>query len=234
MQKSHHSAFQPRLKAALTASGIDENLGFRGLSILRVGALPSGAVTQKLITELRSRGGHLLEPSKTELTMLFALAELLHSANEPARFEQWLADERPVSSMACFRGAVESLFGSVQGTSGTPPPEASPSPSNASQPKAVTSHPKPSPSKPPPVVITPEKTSPVEPPKPRSLPSALPIGRRMAGGELGEEVGIPLAMLPYHTCVFAGSGSGKTVFLKRVGRGSGATRHSEPRARRSQ
>lgn len=38
----------------------------------------------------------------------------------------------------------------------------------------------------------------------------------MAGGELGEEVGIPLAMLPYHTCVFAGSGSGKTVFLKRV------------------
>jgi hypothetical protein len=29
-------------------------------------------------------------------------------------------------------------------------------------------------------------------------------------------LGIPLDRLPYHTCVFAGSGSGKTVFLKRV------------------
>ncbi|HTA89811.1 MAG TPA: hypothetical protein VK745_09560 [Polyangiaceae bacterium] len=218
LQKSHHSAFLPRLKAALTASGIDKNLGFRGLSILRSGPVPKGAVTQALIAELRARGGHLLEPSEAELAMLFALAELLHSANETPRFERWLAEERPVSSMACFRGTVESLFGSVQDTSGSSQPNASISPSNAaiSQTNAVPPQTNPSPSKPQPAAVLPEKTSRVEPPRARLMPSTLPIGRRMAGGELGEEVGIPLSMLPYHTCVFAGSGSGKTVFLKRV------------------
>src|SRR5690606_14234061 len=44
----------------------------------------------------------------------------------------------------------------------------------------------------------------------------LPIGHRMVSGDEGETVSIPLDRLPYHTCVFAGSGSGKTVFLKRV------------------
>ena len=219
LQKSHHSAFLPRLKAALTASGIDKNLAFRGLSILRFGPIPNGAVTRTLVAELRARGGQLLEPTEAELAMLFALAELLHSADEPRRFEQWLAEERPVSSMACFRGAVESLFGGAQSASGPAQPEAATIPSIAAPPQTSTGTPPadPSPPKPPP---TPEDSlqdpPPVETPKPRSMPSTLPIGRRMAGSDLGEEVGIPLAMLPYHTCVFAGSGSGKTVFLKRV------------------
>jgi hypothetical protein len=218
LQKSDHRAFLPRLKAALTASGIDKNLGFRGLSVLRIGPVPKGPATKTLIAELHARGGHLLEPSKAELATLFALAELLHSANEPPRFEQWLAEERPVSSMACFRGAVESLFGGVEDTSSPSQPKAIVSQSNAgtSQTNAVPAEASPSPPDPPPAVVAPEKNSPVETPKPRPVPSTLPIGRRVAGGELGEEVGIPLSMLPYHTCVFAGSGSGKTVFLKRV------------------
>jgi len=217
LQKSHHGAFLPRLKAALTASGVDKNLGFRGLSILRVGPVPKGAVTQTLIAELRARGGHLVEPSEAELAMLFALAELLHSSNEPSRFEQWLAEERPVSSMACFRGAVESLFGGEHSTSSPSQPKAAISQPNAvSQTNAVPPQPNPSPHKPQPAAGPPEKLSPAEALKPRPIPSTLPIGRRVAGGELGEEVGIPLSMLPYHTCVFAGSGSGKTVFLKRV------------------
>ncbi len=216
LQKSHHSAFLPRLKAALTASGIDKNLGFRGLSILRSGPVPNGAVTQALIAELRARGGQLFEPSAAELAMLFALAELLHSANEPPRFEQWLAEERPVSSMACFRGAVESLFGGVQSATAPSPPPTITSQSDAVVPKTKTVPPPaaPSPSKPPPAAVSPERSSPVQSVK--AMPSTLPIGRRIAGGELGEEVGIPLSALPYHTCVFAGSGSGKTVFLKRV------------------
>ena len=63
--------------------------------------------------------------------MLFALAELLHSADAPRRFEQWLAEERPVSSMACFRSAVESLFGGAQSASGPAQPEAATIPPEA-------------------------------------------------------------------------------------------------------
>jgi hypothetical protein len=44
----------------------------------------------------------------------------------------------------------------------------------------------------------------------------LSIGRRLSAGEPQEEVGIPLDRLPYHTCVFASSGSDQTVFLKRA------------------
>lgn len=113
---SSSARVQARLKAALTASGIDQNLGFRGLSILRVGPTPSGAATEKLLKELEARGGRLIAPSPSELAMLFALTQLLHSSEEPARFEQWLAEERPVSSMACFRGAAQALFGNLTGS----------------------------------------------------------------------------------------------------------------------
>ncbi len=198
LQKSHHRAFQPRLKAALTASGIDHDLRFRGLSILRVGPVPSGAATERLMGELRSRGGHLVEPSEAELRTLFAIAELLHSADEPRRFDQWLADERPVSSMRSFRGAVEMLFGALEtvASSGAPASTVSTgaAPAVAATPVVAGSQ-----------IVAGSSSS-----------SVLPIGRRVAGGEPQEEIGIPVDRLPYHACVFAGSGSGKTVFLKRV------------------
>ena len=201
LQKSHHRAFQPRLKAALTASGIDHNLAFRGLSILRVGAVPSGAATEKLMGELSSRGGRMVEPSEAELRMLHAIAELLHSAEEPPRFDQWLSEERPVSSMASFRNAVETLFKGLDAVVSSD--GAAPASSGVAEP----------------VVSAPVVSAPVAIPKgaaPKERSSMLTIGRRLTGGEPQEEVGIPLDRLPYHACVLAGSGSGKTVFLKRV------------------
>jgi DNA helicase HerA-like ATPase len=184
LQNSHYRAFQARLKAALTASGIDQNLAFRGLSILRIGPVPSGPASEKLLEELRTRGGSLLEPTREEVATLFAISQLLHAKDEPARFEQWLAETRPISSLPTFRSAVASLFGGLS----SPPMKVIPEPAKAG-------------TVPTPVVAP---------------PSVLPIGRRLTSGELAEEVGIPLHLLPYHTCVFAGSGSGKTVFLKRV------------------
>ncbi len=185
LQKSHPLAFQARLKAALTASGIDKNLDFRGLSVLRFGAAPHGPASEKLLADLRERGGRLLEPSKAEVATLFAISRLLHGPNEPERFEQWLTEERPVSTLPSFRSAVEGLFAGWAKPTAAPP---APSPT------------------PPATVTAPAMAS----------DSLLPIGRRVTSGELAEEVGIPLERLPYHTCVFAGSGSGKTVFLKRV------------------
>ncbi|MGC4070603.1 MAG: DUF87 domain-containing protein [Polyangiaceae bacterium] len=44
----------------------------------------------------------------------------------------------------------------------------------------------------------------------------LAIGRQLVSGSPEQTVTVPLPSLSQHVCVFAGSGSGKTVFLKRL------------------
>ncbi len=201
LEKSHHRAFQARLKAALTASGVDQDLSFRGLTVLRVSAIPSGAATQKLVADLHARGGRIVTPSREDLSTLLAIKELLEASSDAPRFEDWLAEERPVSKMGCFKDAAQALFGAFGAErSGTEVPKSlngtHPTPAASARPVVAPTQPTPNPA--------------------HAAPAVLPIGRRLAGGEPQEEVGITLDRLPYHTCVFAGSGSGKTVFLKRV------------------
>jgi hypothetical protein len=96
LEKYQYRAFQARLKAALTASGIEQDLPFRGLTILRCSPLPSGKATEKLVSELQTRGGRIVTPSLEELAKLLAIQKLLGS-NDNERFNEWLAAERPVS-----------------------------------------------------------------------------------------------------------------------------------------
>ncbi|HMA97710.1 MAG TPA: hypothetical protein VKP30_33725, partial [Polyangiaceae bacterium] len=49
-----------------------------------------------------------------------------------------------------------------------------------------------------------------------STDGKLAIGRQLVSGAPDQIVSVPLASLALHTCVFAGAGSGKTVFLKRM------------------
>jgi len=199
LEKGDYRAFQARLKAAITASGIDSKLSFRGLTILRTCPLPGGPATRKLVEELQERGGRIVTPAAEELSLLLALGELLGSSADSSRVELWLAEERPVSNMACFAEAVQSLFGAVVDAVIS----AEVVVPRSTAPTQVTDAP--APSAPPPLT-----------PPAQTEHRFLPIGRRIVSGEQQEETGIPLDRLPYHTCVFAGSGSGKTVFLKRV------------------
>jgi len=215
LEKSHYRAFQARLKAALTASGIDPELHFRGLTILRTSASPSGAATEKLVRELQERGGRIVAPTERELAQLLALETLLRTS-ELERLGDWLAEERPVSKMGCFAPAVQALLEALQARTSRPAPPAEPADetegvaralaTTSIDPHAGTT------------VPAPERPTPrTEAAPPRAAAHAiLPIGRRLVANELADEVGISLERLPYHTCVFAGSGSGKTVFLKRV------------------
>ncbi len=218
LEKSHYRAVQARLKAALTASGIDEQLSFRGLTVLRCSELPAGVATAKLVADLERRGGKIVAPSTRDLTTLLVIRRFLGAADEPEHFEEWLASERPVSTMACFAQAVDTLFGAVREkvseapTEETtvnvePPPVAPPLPSKHAAVAIALSPPSPLPAEQ--AGAKAAVATPVQ-------HSFLPIGRKLAAGEQQELVGIELDRLPYHTVVFAGSGSGKTVFLKRV------------------
>ena len=58
-------AFQSRLKAAMTASGIDTALKFRHLFILRRGPPPGGPKTQALVQQFQKAGGKFIAPRLT-------------------------------------------------------------------------------------------------------------------------------------------------------------------------
>lgn len=208
LEKSHYRAFQARLKAALTASGIDPQLSFRGLTIFRTTPIPSGTVSHKLVDELMARGGRLVAPSREELAVLLAVQALFEFTVDLVRLEEWFVERRPVSKLPCLAPVAASLFAALEPKAAVTPEPAASAPSAPA--------PAPSSAKPATTVSSAEPAPEAAKPSPISKPAFLPIGRRLAGGEPQEEVGIPRDRLPYHTCVFAGSGSGKTVFLKRV------------------
>lgn len=195
-QQSQYRAFQSRLKAAITASGIDHALSFRRLTIFRIGEAPGGAATQKLLADLKQRGGELLAPTEAELRTLWALSQLLKEANQPDHMEEWLQAKRPVSQMAAFRSAADWLFAELAKPASVRAPETPTEVPRATN--VVSAQP----------VVLRDTT--------RSAMADIPLGRHLVSGKPEEVIGVGLASLVYHTCVFAGSGSGKTVFLRRV------------------
>src|SRR5204863_6514700 len=60
LQLTHARAYQVRLKAALTQSGIDRRLKFRQLAVVRTAPLPGGAETQRLTEKSQAVGGRFL------------------------------------------------------------------------------------------------------------------------------------------------------------------------------
>jgi hypothetical protein len=202
LQKSQHIAFQSRLKAAMTAAGIDQALGFRRLGVLRTAALPTTKLSGKLVAELQERGGRVLVPAEEELRVIWALQELLSGDGQrAAQTRQWLQAERVVSKLPIFADAVEFLFGG--------PKEAPP------QARELTIESRPAMR---PAVVSTSVRSASEAPTSGSAetPVVLEIGHRLLAGNPGEAFRIPLDNLTKHTVVLAGAGSGKTVLVKRI------------------
>lgn len=231
LEKNQYQAFQARLKAAITASGIDHDLSFRGLTIVRVGTVPSGKATSKLVEELKARGGRLLHPSEDDLRTLWAVARLLKDVDEgkgDGLIEEWLRRQRPISKLPGFDHIVDSLFSGLGPIEVAQPedPKAASVVMSASPAQDIAVpvqthpaiHPAPA-TNVPPAQQNPAPTPAV--PLPVATPSAtmqtrLPVGRAWSSAGSGDVVDLPLGALANHTCVLAGAGSGKTVFLKRI------------------
>ena len=198
-------AFGARLRAALTGSGISTRMPGRELVLARRGAIPSGPRTRDLFATFQAAGGVLIDPSDDDLRTFAGLRDMRASADDRGRrdaFEAWLRDTRPMRATAFFEAAGLGEDGA------TPPPgavaetrldpeAARPAPDESARP-ALT-------------VMVPERpTAPnrIAPPR----PDAIPIGRFGDGGPAA----IELDLLPRHTAILAGSGSGKTVLLRRL------------------
>jgi len=111
IQKSQDRAFLARVAAAMTSAGVGRNVTHTRLAVLRVGAPPQSAASERSITELRSRGGFLLTPSRTDLAALWAIAALRDDTEHAHLLPAWLAERRPVSRISVFGDAVRWLFG---------------------------------------------------------------------------------------------------------------------------
>jgi GTPase SAR1 family protein len=186
VQLTNARAYQARLKAAMTQSGIDRALRFRRLGIVRTTSLPGGAETQKLTERFQNAGGLFLKPSDDELRTLSAV-HLLRQAGEPD-FEAWLKSRRPISKLGLIREAVPNplLLDDVSVAK-----------------EAGCSHPTPSTKEAEEIERTPEH-------------ALFPLGRRLGGGKVGDPVTMPVRLLEKHSVVLAGAGSGKTVLLRRL------------------
>lgn len=101
LQKTHPTAFQSRLKAAMTAAGIDRELPFRQLLILRTTVLPSGPATRRHLHAFIQAGGVLHHPKEDELRTLWAVAQLVKE--HPPRLSAWLREHRPLSTLPMAR-----------------------------------------------------------------------------------------------------------------------------------
>ena len=167
-------AVQPRLRAAMDATGIDHDLPFRHLFVLRNDPMPTGRVTGELVAAFEAAGGIFVAPTDDDLRTFVALRSMV--GRKSPGFHAWLKTTRPLCDTAFFKAVGL-----------CPPPLSSTEP-------------------------------PTQPPwiAPPTPPTGIPVGVRLEGGGLGPSVDLPIALLTRHTAIFAGSGSGKTVLLRRI------------------
>jgi len=217
LEHANAIAFQSRLRAALTASGISNQIPDRHLLLIRRSPIPAGAKTKQLFASFEKAGGTLLIPLDDDLRTFKALCELRDETivnGTQDLFEAWLRNKRPLLQTEFFKQA---------GLSPPPIPLLPPTPSRPGGPSDIV------PNREPESVngnIRADSPTPAPPPVSRPAPvdaradglsaptSAIPVGRKMALGE--EAVLLPTRLLPRHTAIIAGSGSGKTVLLRRL------------------
>lgn len=266
--QQHPIAFQARLRAALTASGISTKIPGRELLLVRRGPVPAGTKTGTLVSRFIAAGGKLIDPSDDDLRTFVALRNLRDRAvrdGEMDRFERWMRDTLPVRGTAFFRriglpgdgttvetarpqrgrtplpplpprrpatdapstrpdasAAATPAFAPGDGTPGVPTtgramPPAGPSDRGVSSAvvtpplePGASGGPRIAPPPPPPA----PSPSPSPAPAPLPTPDAIPVGHRLTPD--APPVALPLRLLPRHTAIIAGSGSGKTVLLRRL------------------
>jgi len=189
-------AVQTRLRkaiegAGLAAGGVGD--AERRLFVLRSAPWPNGPVTEKAAAEFADKGGMVLSAGEADLRTFAALGELL--AGHHAELNAWLLARQPAHS-------TELLGRALGDVAGLPEPS---SPADLSSPAEPSSQP-----------------GPAAP----SEPDSSAVAAELALADTAIRVGLPdaghpgaridLASLRRHLAIFAGSGSGKTVLLRRV------------------
>lgn len=181
-------AVQNRIRKALEATGLNPER--RTLFLLRNTPWPRGAKTAAMIEEFTAAGGRVLPMSDDDIRTMTALRDLIDD-NHPD-LPGWLRRRRPAHGIDLLRAALGGVVGDTPDAANAASEQiemVSPEPPTVPHPVAA-----------PAVVI-------------EHSPTAVTLGVDATGGQ---PVSVDLAALRKHTAIFAGSGSGKTVLIRRL------------------
>ncbi|MEV1075703.1 ATP-binding protein [Micromonospora parva] len=200
-------AVTARVKAACTLAGLDRDLPQRRLVLLRNGPWPTGKRTTEVLTGFDAAGGLRCAVPEADLRVFAALRVM--AAEPSTALQEWLVARRPASGTELFRTVLPGPDGTRGAAPSTTPDDGEP-PSGAPEPDPTSS------------VSAADaaggpSTGPV-PADPADLAvdagdPAVGLGRAVDGGH---PFTVPLESLRRHAVVFAGSGSGKTVLIRRL------------------
>ncbi|MFB9359167.1 helicase HerA domain-containing protein [Actinoplanes nipponensis] len=206
----HHIAVLNRIRNAQTAAGLMPGQHRRRLFLLRNAEWSKGARTQEVVRALRDAGGRRVEFPESDVRRLMGLRALIDGYGYD-KLSRWFRERRPADSIHFLQEALAgSEPGIGEGVAGTT--EAAIEPTAA--PTTATTGANAAPAGPA-VAAT---TGPTAGQAATTAATAGPAGRVVLGRALGDghPVGVDLAALRKHTAIFAGSGSGKTVLIRRL------------------
>ncbi|WP_019202336.1 helicase HerA domain-containing protein [Tsukamurella sp. 1534] len=200
-----------RVLAAATSAGLTAGQDRRRLFLLRSTPWPTSPKASAVIADALDRGAELLPLDEADLASLDALGRIIASA--PEGLDEWLASRRPAHGLRLFTGLE------------TPPAAAPDRRAPASNRRARSLIPGDAvgrvgglSSAVADIMLggVPARTEPAAPPAAVAVADpehgAIVVG--LAAGD--REITVDPADLRRHTAVFAGSGSGKTVLLRRI------------------
>ncbi|MXP20519.1 DUF87 domain-containing protein [Gordonia sp. HNM0687] len=226
---THPRSVQARLANATTAAGLSLGSAARTLVILRRDPWPSGAKTQEMVAELHARGGHVLAWTEDDIKLLTALARIRSERSE--FLSEWTARRNPAARIGFIRDILEPASRTVA-TRAAPSAPADdrtpvaagraarhdaapqrPTPARSGDRYAVSALSEPATSVVFGAAARPE-TSPLPPTAAADLgPAVIPLGTTVGSQR---PVTVDLEALRKHAVIFAGSGSGKTVLIRRI------------------
>ncbi|MPZ82948.1 MAG: DUF87 domain-containing protein [Actinophytocola sp.] len=188
---SNPRAAQTRLRNAHTEAGLRPD-GTRDLVILRNSLWPHGRVTAQQVALLKESGGRDRPITDDDLRTFRALEELLR--DKPPGLEPWLVARKPASRTEL----LDNILGKEVDASTDDPPTV------RTAPAVIPTEPGRS---------TAVWTEPEAAPTGSDDPLSIVIGENVADGT---PVRVTLESLRKHTAIFAGTGSGKTVLIRRL------------------
>ncbi|WP_249997462.1 helicase HerA domain-containing protein [Actinoplanes sp. M2I2] len=185
----HPSAALARIRKASRAAAVDAGTPKRRLFLLRNGKWGAGERTRDAVSELERRGGRTLALSEDDLRTLSALHVML--AETTMDLQGWLAERRPAHGLTVLQEALSDVAAWI-------------APAAVSSAPAVDA----------PAVDAPAVDAPAQAATaPDSSEPAFTVGYDYQDGSPAR---LPLEALRKHATIFAGSGSGKTVLIRRV------------------
>lgn len=188
------SAALSRVRKAVTAAGFSSGAERRQLFLLRNSPWPSGKKTAEEIDEFHAAGGRTLPLTEADIRTMTALRDLFD--DDDPELPGWLRARRPAHGLTLF---AEALGGEEARTDARVDAEAEPEqPGPGSEPAADG---------------VPDGDVPDGQPYSGVPDDELPLGLDL---HTDEPVSVQLSALRKHVAIFAGSGSGKTVLIRRL------------------